>query len=180
MFELTIKTERLVLRPFRATDAKQVQTLAGDWDVARWLSSVPHPYPDGYAEAWIAKHDQVRSEGRGYPFAVTLNGNLIGSAGVDRRKDGHLELGYWLGKAFWGQRLMSEAARAIVGFVFDWLAEARVVAGFVDGNEPSSRILMGLGFVGTGAESRDSKSQRGQVTCNMLVLTRDVWAARKS
>ncbi|MBM3513841.1 MAG: GNAT family N-acetyltransferase [Alphaproteobacteria bacterium] len=179
MFTLSIRTDRLLLRPFTLTDAKRVQQLAGDNDVARWLGSVPHPYPDGYAESWIATHDALRAEGRAYPFAVTWHGILIGSAGVDRRTDGDLELGYWLGKEFWGHRLMSEAARAIVDLAFGWLGAPKVVAGFMDGNAASSRILAGLGFAGTGIESRDSKARCGQVSCNMLVLTRDAWAAKR-
>jgi RimJ/RimL family protein N-acetyltransferase len=69
--ELTIRTDRLLLRPFRLADAKRVQQLAGDWDVAKMLARLPHPYPDGEAEAWIATHDQTRAAGSAYPFAVT-------------------------------------------------------------------------------------------------------------
>ncbi|MSO89905.1 MAG: N-acetyltransferase [Rhodospirillaceae bacterium] len=179
MLELTLKTARLVLRPFRLSDGPRIQALVGVWNVAKMLGSVPHPYPNGHAEQWIARHDGLRAAGRGYPFAVTQDGALIGSAGVDRRKDHVLELGYWIGMPYWGRGLASEAARAVVDFAFGWLAAPRVVAGFMDENAASARILAKIGFVPAGSESRDSKSRCGTVNCNMLVLTEDAWAEKR-
>jgi len=49
-----LTTPRLRLRPLRPADAPRVQALCGNWNVARMLARVPHPYPDGLAEAWIA------------------------------------------------------------------------------------------------------------------------------
>ena len=54
-----IPTDRLILRPFNAGDAADVQRLAGDERVGRPELDSPHPYPDGGAETWIATHDQM-------------------------------------------------------------------------------------------------------------------------
>jgi ribosomal-protein-alanine N-acetyltransferase len=51
-----LNTDRLVLREFTPQDAPAVQRLVGEWEVARALAVVPHPYPDGMAEEWIATH----------------------------------------------------------------------------------------------------------------------------
>ncbi|MDH3699756.1 MAG: GNAT family N-acetyltransferase [Alphaproteobacteria bacterium] len=67
--DLFLKTVRLTLRPFRPDDAPAVQALAGNWKVARMTAHIPHPYPDGLAEAWIAGHDAARAETAAYPFA---------------------------------------------------------------------------------------------------------------
>lgn len=50
---ITLDTPRLRLRPFLPQDAAVVQELAADYDIARTTLSVPHPYPEGAAEAWI-------------------------------------------------------------------------------------------------------------------------------
>ena len=51
-----LETPRLILRPFSAADAPAVRTLAGAHELARTTLSVPHPYEDGMAEAWIGTH----------------------------------------------------------------------------------------------------------------------------
>ena len=53
-FQPELQTDRLVLREFTAEDAPVVQRLVGEWEVARTLAVVPHPYEDGMAEEWIA------------------------------------------------------------------------------------------------------------------------------
>src|SRR5215475_6526845 len=60
---LPIETERLRLRPLTLSDAPVIERLAGDWEVARFTGSIPHPYPAGSAMAWI-RESLVDSVGR--------------------------------------------------------------------------------------------------------------------
>ena len=53
-----IETERLVLRPFRLSDATDVMRLAGDRDVSLNTLEIPHPYEAGMAEGWIGTHQK--------------------------------------------------------------------------------------------------------------------------
>src|SRR5581483_4261772 len=112
----TMKTERLILRPFTLDDAPDVQRLAGVREVALNTLHIPHPYPDGAAEAWIAKH----GEGPEIVFAIDANGQLAGAIGlvVDRPHD-RAELGYWIGVPFWGRGYATEAARAMLRLGFE-------------------------------------------------------------
>jgi [ribosomal protein S5]-alanine N-acetyltransferase len=92
----TLLTERLRLRPFSLADAPEVQRLAGDRAIADTTLNVPHPYPDGAAEAWIETHAGGFAAGRQATFAITLRdgGALVGSIGlvIDARS-GRAELG---------------------------------------------------------------------------------------
>ena len=78
----TLETERLILRPFRREDAGAVATLAGNWEVARMLSRVPHPYPLEMAEEWIASHGRLRETGAEYVFCIEHDGAVAGSIGA--------------------------------------------------------------------------------------------------
>ena len=81
-----LATGRLLLRPFDLADARAVQRLCGDYAVAA-TTLLPHPYPDGLAEAWIASFHEGVERGDAAAFAVTLagEGSLIG--GVRLRID---------------------------------------------------------------------------------------------
>jgi len=93
----TIETERLILRPFELSDAKDVQRLAGDWAIADTTLNVPYPYEDGMAEQWISTHEQKFEAGELANFAIVFRagGTLIGAIGLrivqrfDRAKLGY-------------------------------------------------------------------------------------------
>ena len=76
-----LKTERLTLRPFEVADAKDIQRLAGDRAVADTTTSIPHPYKDGMAEAWIDSQAKNLAAGKEVTFAVALaeTGELVGA-----------------------------------------------------------------------------------------------------
>lgn len=69
MLKTNFVTERLILRLFKITDAKSVQELAGDEEVARTTLSIPHPYPDGAAEGWIERTSNAAQRGEIFSFA---------------------------------------------------------------------------------------------------------------
>jgi hypothetical protein len=67
----TLTTERLVLRPFLLSDAKNVQFLAGDREVADTTLTIPHPYLDGMAESWIGMHEGAWTRHESATLAIT-------------------------------------------------------------------------------------------------------------
>jgi RimJ/RimL family protein N-acetyltransferase len=147
---VTIATERLRLRPFRRSDAPEFARLAGEWAVASMTSDIPFPFSPAQALGWLRP---VRGEER---FAVELGGSLIGGAGFYRRPSGAAELGFWLGRPWWGHGYATEAARAVVRHGF---ADRRLPgfssARFAD-NRASARVLDKLGFDAVG---------RGTIAC---------------
>jgi len=179
MSELSITTERLVLRPFGLEDAPRVRELAGDWDVARTLVLVPHPYPEGVAEACIATHAQSRAAGTHFTFAVTLSGLCIGCIGLERGGKDHFELGYWFGTAHWGRGYATEAVTAVTGLAFGQFAKTRLIADHFVDNPRSGHVLSKAGFVETGRLLKYSLARGCESASITMALTRDAWAKKQ-
>lgn len=145
----TLQTERLVLRPFHLEDAPIVQRLAGDMDIARNTATIPHPYEDGVAERWIGTHRERFEKGESAVFAVTLrpDGQLVGAIGLEINQESvRAELGYWIGKPFWGLGYCTEGARAVLRYAFEDLGLHRVFAVHFKRNPASGRVMQKLGM----------------------------------
>src|SRR5688572_20932250 len=135
MYEFSLRTPRLVLRPFRESDAADIQPLLEKWDVARMTGRIPHPYPADGAPRWIAAQARKRAAGMDYVFAPEFAGQVVGAIGLYRGTaltDGAtvptMELGYWIGVPYWGRGLATEGVQAVIDFAFEWLGMARMVA----------------------------------------------------
>jgi len=145
----TLETQRLILRPFTLSDAPRVQLLAGDRNVARTTKNIPHPYEDGMAEAWIGLHQERFEEGKEVVFAINLkeSGELIGAIGLVLNLSQEIaELGYWVGKPYWGRGYCTEAARAVLHFAFTELRLNRVHAHHLTHNPASGRVMQKIGM----------------------------------
>lgn len=144
-----LRSNRLVLRPFRLEDAPGVRDLAGDPSVADTALDIPHPFEDGMAEGWISTHEAAFAAGELAAFAVTAadSGELLGAAGL-MIDPAHArgELGYWIGRAYWGRGYATEAARTLVAFGFGPLGLRRIHASHLARNPASGRVLARLGM----------------------------------
>jgi ribosomal-protein-alanine N-acetyltransferase len=142
-----LTTLRLVLRPFTLADGPAVQRLAGDSAIAETTLLVPHPYEDGLAEKWIATHAEQFDSGKLANFAICLrnSGELAGSIGlVLHAADERAELGYWVGKPYWGNGYCTEAARAVLEYGFVVRGLNRVEAYHFGNNPASGRVMQKL------------------------------------
>ena len=100
----------------------------------------------------------------------------LGGCGVGLRENGDFELGYWLGKPYWGHGYATEAAQALARMALMELEVTRLIAGWFHDNPASGRVLEKLGFVPNGAEQRDCVSRGHAVYCNMMLLTPEHFA----
>lgn len=144
----TLTSPRLILRPFHLGDAPRVQQLAGDRAVAMSTLMIPHPYTDGLAEAWIRTHPQNFANDQAVTFAITLpNDILCGAIGLGLVREFHLaELGYWIGKPYWGKGYATEAAHTILQFGFETLGLNRIQATHFTDNPASGRVMEKIGM----------------------------------
>jgi [ribosomal protein S5]-alanine N-acetyltransferase len=145
--------ENLLLRPFRLSDAKRVQLLAGDEAIAAGAINIPHPYTDGIAESWINNHQREYEKGNSLILAITIKDKdlLIGSIGLYiNKKHQHAELGYWVGKDYWGKGYCSEAVAGVIKYAFCNIALNKIYANFLTRNPASGKVLMKNGFTKEG------------------------------
>src|SRR6185295_8825310 len=120
-----LETERLLLRPPRATDISYLVPLLNDYEVSKNLSPVPHPYTEDDACAFIVRMDYARRAGTDHAFAVVLRPScFIGVCGL--HPSGGWEFGYWYGKPYWGKGYATEAGRRVVAYAFDTLKAERL------------------------------------------------------
>lgn len=144
-----LENEKVVLRKFTQADAPIVRTLAGDFAVADTTLRIPHPYPQGVAETWIATHEGLFRDGTGAIFAITAQpeNTLAGCIGIEiNRAHNHGEIGYWIGRPFWGQGYCTLALRIFLAFCFSQLGLHRVYAHHFARNPASGRVLAKAGL----------------------------------
>ena len=145
----TIHTERLLLRPFVASDASRVAELAGAFEIADTTISIPHPYPAELAVDWIAKHEQEPQRSRALTRAVTeATSGLVGCVELRDIDAEHAqaELGFWIGTPFWGLGYATEAGAALLRFGYETLNLNRVYAHHMVRNPASGKVLLKLGM----------------------------------
>jgi ribosomal-protein-alanine N-acetyltransferase len=142
-------TPRLRLRPFAVRDAGDVQRLAGDFAVADTTLAIPYPYEDGMAERWIETLADEFAAGRQAVLAVAdrATATLVGAIGlILRTEHSRAELGYWIGRPFWGRGYATEAAAAVLGYGFETLGLHRMYACHFARNPASGRVLEKVGM----------------------------------
>ncbi len=145
----TLHTTRLVLGAFTPADAADLQQLAGDRKIADTTVSIPHPYDLDHALAWIGQQRRELVRGRAANFAIRLPGSrLIGCAGLRDidREHWQAELGFWIGREWWGQGYAREAASAVLRFGFEQLGLNRICAHHMARNPAAGQVLRRIGM----------------------------------
>ena len=144
---MIIRTERLILRHWKESDAPEMYAYAKDPDVGSPCGWKAHASLEESAR--IIKENFLEKQ---EAYAICLpNDKAIGC--IELRLDTDMtdredecELGFWLGKPYWGQGLMKEAVNAILRHAFCDLGFNRVFCGYYEGNQKSKRVQEKCGF----------------------------------
>jgi RimJ/RimL family protein N-acetyltransferase len=185
---VVLNTKRLVLRPIGLADVAAFVPLLDDFDVAKNLAPVPHPYTEQLGREFIARTEIRRAAGDVMNLAVALrDGTFIGFCTANAhddgdepmgREEGILELGYWYGKRYWNKGFATEAARAVVRHAFADLGAKALSSGWFSGNPASGRVLEKLGFERVGQADRYCVARDCTVVSNRVLLTRVAFEGR--
>lgn len=165
-----IETRRLLLRAPGAQDVSRIATLAGDPDIARMTLRMPHPFGIDEAEAFVltvAGQDPRRAN----TFLIEHeDAGPVGVLGLFQGGDRTPEVGYWIGKPFWGRGFATEALEgALVWAKRRWAKRALVAGHFAD-NPASGRVLEKAGFLYTGETRRQfSRARNADADTRMMV-----------
>ena len=172
-----IRTERLLLRPLRADDAPALHRLVNDWAVVRNLSRLPFPYPRELADEWIASTARQAEEATGYHLAITgpeEGSDLVGCVGLRldiAPRTGNL--GYWVGRRFWGHGVATEAVSRLARWALANLDLDRLEAHVALDNPASSAVLHRAGFRETGRGEESFLARGGRHAVLKFEATRD-------
>jgi len=144
---LRLKTRRLELKPLRRADAAALRAITDMPAIAGAIEFLPSPFTLAAARALIARNEDERECFVG----VRRRGRLAGVVGAHRQNEERIEIGYWVGPAYQGQGIATEAAGAVVAALGENFS-VRIVAECRPENRASWRVLEKLGFRATGEE----------------------------
>ena len=160
-----IETSRLVLRPFVMEDAEPMYcNWASDPEVTKFLNWPTYKSVDTAHEIlgiWVPQYQ----DNTFYQWAIELKeiGEVIGSISVvncDERVD-MVEIGFCIGRNWWGQGIMTEAFGAVIDYLFDEVGVQRIEAGHDPNNPASGAVQRKCGLKYEGTLRRRIRSNQG-------------------
>ena len=178
-----LETKRLILRPWQESDAESLYEYAKDPEVGPPAGWPPHTGVENSRE--LIRNVLSAPE----TYAVCLkDGTAVGSVGLKLKgntdmtdREDECELGYWIGRPFWGQGLIPEAARELLRYAFEELHMRAVWCGYYEGNEKSHRVQQKLGFVYQyTTQDLDIPLLNEKRTGHTSVLTKQQWEKERN
>ena len=176
---VTLETERLILRKWTESDAESLFKYAKCPDVGPIAGWPPHKSVEESLDIirnvfngreCYAICEKRRNEAIG-AIELMLNGHTART-----NRDDECELGYWLGKPFWGRGYMAEAAREIIRHGFRDIGMNTIWCGYYEGNQKSKRVQEKVGFVYHHTNENPPVPLLNEVrTEHINVLTKEHW-----
>lgn len=150
--DLTLKTERLLLRPLEPDDVEMLWPDISDPEISRYMAWEAHTDKSQTA-AFLKGEVARREEGRGYTWAVFKGGEFCGIVSLISLVRSHralvynkAELAYWLGRRFQGQGIMTEAVHRVMRFAFEEMGLHKLFVSHFVVNDASGNLIKRLGF----------------------------------
>lgn len=159
---MEINLGHFVIRDWRRGDEETLAHHANNPNIFRNVRDrFPHPYTLDDAKGWV---EHAGSENPMTNFAIVVDGEAVGGIGFMMQEDifrRSVEIGYWLGEAFWGRGIVTEAVRAMSEYIFANFDVCRIYAGVFEWNPGSMRVLEKAGFALEG-RMRKAATKHGQ------------------
>ena len=173
-----LETERLFLRKFRMEDAEAVFSYASNEDTARYVSWDAHRTLEDTRRFLQWELDRYQA-GQISEWAVMekADGRIIGSIGVVEYQELHrsCEIGYVLGREYWGLGIAAEALERVLGYLFEESDVNRIHAVCCEENHASARVLEKCGFLYEGLQRQSIRMKGRFWNMRMYALLREDW-----
>lgn len=144
-----LETERLMLRPWLKTDAEDLYRYASDPEIGPIAGFPVHTSVENSLEII----DTVFQEPGNFAIYLKSENRVVGSISLKIGQQSSLdltnqeaEIGYWIGKPFWGQGLMPEAVEAVIDYALNTLELTDLWCAYYEGNVKSQRVQEKCGF----------------------------------
>jgi RimJ/RimL family protein N-acetyltransferase len=172
-----IHTARLQLRAFRESDIPELVPLIGSREVAATTLRIPYPYHEDHARQFLAAMQKPDADPH-FAILVSATERLCGGIGLRvEAAHGRAELGYWLGRPYWGLGYATEAARSVVHYGFEQLQLHRIFASHFQGNIASGKILKKLRMRYEGCQRQHIRKWDRYLDSSLYGLLREEWLA---
>lgn len=144
--QMVVETEQFDLRPLRRSDEGLIALYGADERVARMTSNIPHPYPPGAAQAFIARAmaDDRTDDVWVMDGTKSGGGEVMGVIALQRMDRDQSEVGFWVAPIYWNTGLASKAVAALI--TANPLGSATMFATVFQDNPASARVLTHCGF----------------------------------
>lgn len=180
---MILETERLILRRWEESDAEDLYKYASNPDVGPIAGWPPHQSLDESKD--VIKN--VLNGKEAYAICLKEDGKVIGAIELKlnshtdmTEKDDECELGYWIGKPFWGQGIMPEAANELLRHAFEDIGMSKVWCGYYEGNIKSKRVQEKVGFkYQWTSKDIDVPLMHEKRTGHVNALTKEEWLKKK-
>ncbi|MBW3096698.1 GNAT family N-acetyltransferase [Pseudohoeflea sp. DP4N28-3] len=171
-----LSTERLTLRTPRNADIDAISILANDPAIAFMLPHMPHPYGRADAADFVRKACQGGNGNGIYAITDTATGRFLGCCALRPGSTGSaLEIGYWVGRPYWGRGYATEAVHALIDLGFRATSVDHVDASCRVTNPASRRVLQKSGFQFHGSEMLAVMALNATVAGDHFRLDRKTW-----
>lgn len=163
-----LELKQAIIREFRPDDVRSIAHNANNREI--WMNqrdSFPHPYSETDAQEWL---DLVTSINPCTHFALEVDGLAVGGIGLKLQDDIHrrsAELGYWLGKDYWGRGIATEAVKSLTEYSFSHFDLCRIYALIFAWNPASVKVVEKAGFTLEG-RLRKAVQKDGKMTDSLL------------
>lgn len=177
-----LETQRLRLRPLAEGDVPAMTAALHDPAIATDAADIPYPITPQAAARWVETTTAMAVRGVGITYAILRRDDdtFVGEVGLDRvPAHRRAEIGYWIGKPFWGHGYATEATRRVIRLAFEELGINRVGANCYTRNVGSARVLQksGLRYEGSARQYFYNPLLQQYEDIDFYALLRDEWLA---